>query len=59
MTNQTVTFEIWFAELKKVAIEQYQFSEGCRDSFDADAFREYFDDGYSPAEAIEEDLSYA
>jgi len=52
-----VEFDKWMVELKKVAIEKYGFNE--TEVFDREAWREYFDDGMTPEQALIEDISYA
>lgn len=49
-------FDIWFAELKRLAVERDGFSpEGIANSFDnqPQLYREYFDGGMSPSDALE------
>lgn len=44
----------WSAELKAVALRDYGW-----DLTDVDAYRDYFDEGESPEDALREDMSYA
>lgn len=47
-------YDAWKAEVNQIAIEH-----GCKTGIaDDDSFKEYFDDGQSPREAFEMELSY-
>ncbi len=50
-------FDEWMLELKKVAVENYGFNKA--EVFDREAWKEYFNDGINPEEALIEDISYA
>jgi len=50
-------FDIWMAELRKVAVEMKYVSDEA-DIHD-DVWRVYYESGFSPKEAIFKDLSYA
>lgn len=53
-------FGAWFDELKRIALSTYGFSQEAVGTFDAEAYRNsYYDAGYSPSEAIQEDLTCA
>lgn len=58
MKIQKLNWEEWEAELKRVAMAAGWTENGVK-STDWSAYRSYFDDGYSPAEALLEDMSYA
>lgn len=48
-------WDAWWIRLKQLAAPiKYPFAE----DFNRDAWREYFDDGYSPIAALTEDISY-
>ena len=56
MTNKTVTFETWIAELERIVKEgewrdalAYLYQE-CRETM-----REYYDEGCEPLECVEEE----
>lgn len=56
MTNKTHQFEEWIAELKRVAVAEFYFSE--ETVFDPLAWKEtYYDDGLTPKEALQEDIT--
>jgi len=51
-----MTFEEWCEEVKR----EYQRIAGfVPEPFDTEAYRDYYDDGYSPEATVHEDLSYA
>ncbi len=54
-----MTFEAWFSELKRVAVERHGFTAESAETMDAGGFRPYFDSGLSAADAMAEDMSYA
>jgi len=47
-------FEDWMQQLKDIMEKRDNVS-----IYDEDCWREYFDDGYTPQEAYDEDLTYA
>ena len=49
-------FDEWCEEVKK---EYQRIAEFIPEPFDAEAYRDYYNDGYSPAATVYEDLSYA
>lgn len=51
-------FDVWFAELKRIAGGRYGFTAAGLANFDAEAWKEYFTEGYSPADALAENMSY-
>jgi hypothetical protein len=53
------TFDWWFKELKRIAVEHFDFTKESAESFDADAYYEYYKWMYSPQAALVEDLSYS
>ena len=57
MSNQNQTFEDWLVQLKKVLTERYGFNEDVK--LDESAWKEWYDDGYTPEDAADEDMSYA
>jgi len=48
-----MTFDEWFADVKELA-KEYDWPVG-----NPEDWREFYDDGYSPREAILEDISQA
>jgi hypothetical protein len=58
-TETSMPFEQWFAELKQVAVKDFGFTPESAETLHADSWRDYFDAGQSPAEAMSEDMSYA
>ena len=50
-------FNKWMVELKRIAVKKYNFNE--TEVFHREAWREYFNDGITPEEALIEDISYA
>jgi hypothetical protein len=54
----TIKWAKWIDELRDLAVKEYGFKEDyCVDDFDCDAWQEYYAEGYSPRDALEEDLS--
>jgi len=51
-----VEFEEWMLELKRIAVEEYDFNK--EEVFDREAWKNYFDEGFNPGEALIEDISY-
>lgn len=56
-----MNFEEWFKELRQLMIDEFNFPPDKPDAFygDAESWKEYYDDGYTPYDAIREDLSCA
>lgn len=53
-------YEAWFAEVKRFAKEELKWSEKALASIeDAEGWREYYDDGLTPAEAWQEEYEAA
>ncbi len=50
------SFTEWMENLAQVAKDEFDFEH---DDFDPESWRDYFDEGYSPREALFEDLSNA
>jgi hypothetical protein len=46
----------WFAELQRVAVESFGFAPTV--TFHEADWLDYFRDGFTPTEALDEDLSY-
>jgi len=54
--NPDEAFRLWCDNVK----EEYQRIAGfIPDPFDREAYRDYYDDDYTPEETVREDLSYA
>jgi len=51
-------YEQWSEELIKISMEDYGYNKATAEDL-AVALKDYFDDDYSPREAIISDLSYA
>jgi hypothetical protein len=51
----TIPWEQWRESVSILAQDDYEYPSDC----DWDAFRPYYEDGYSPREAIEEDIASA
>ena len=45
-------FQAWLSKLRRIAMKQYQYPDDC----DWSAFRGFWEDGYSPEEAVREDV---
>ncbi len=58
MVEAKLSFEEWAAELKKIYAEQ-GLTEKQMPDFTYDTWGDYFEDGYTPRGAFEEDLSRA
>lgn len=58
MKLPTIDYYEWVQELKRVAIVEGFTQKGVANT-DWEAFKDYYIDGYTPAEAILEDLSNA
>ena len=57
--KQTMTYEEWIEALKTVATNKFDFTEKGISQTDWNAFRDYYNDGYSPEGALLEDFSNA
>jgi hypothetical protein len=53
-----VSFEDWFAELRRLAAPYVQRGLIAEDYLDPKSWRDYFEDGYTPAGAWYEDMSH-
>ena len=51
-------FDEWFQQVKALAVNRFRYTRQSVDSFDADAWRIYYDDGETPRGAILEELSH-
>ncbi len=49
-----VPFEDWYEKLKKQAVELFNYTQQSVDSFDEKAWKEYYYDGFTPKDALEE-----
>lgn len=54
MPLQKLKIEDWYLELKKVAKRKYDMDNVAEIS----AWKDHYDEGYSPLDAIDDDLSY-
>lgn len=54
-------FEEWLAEMKEIAITKYEWNRTAAGSYftDCSSWRDYYNDGLTPAEALGEDLNQA
>lgn len=50
-------YQEWLKELKEIAVREFQYVS--ENDIDAEAYRDYYDEGYSPKEALLEDWTYA
>lgn len=48
-------FETWKAELKRLAVSEHGYDEECFNTFDWDSWKEYYDDGFTPKDALMEE----
>jgi hypothetical protein len=57
---QTLSRPEWIAEIRRLAIAEFGYSEKAAQNTDWESFAEsYFDEGgYTPRETLEEDASY-
>lgn len=51
-------FEDWFNEVKELARIFLQWPPKTIELMDKDAWKDFYDDGYTPVQAWEEELSY-
>ena len=51
-TNEFISFEEWFSILDKMALHSYGFDVSGNSS---PAWQEYYDDSFTPREALDED----
>lgn len=58
MPETTITFDEWLAELDARGGDRYGAGK-VSENTGAECWRGYFDDGYSPQDALDEDWSYA
>ncbi len=47
-------FDEWFAKLKKQAVELLDYTPEKAESFDEKTWKEYYLDGFTPKDALEE-----
>lgn len=57
--TQTMRFSTWMNFMKGVAVLEYEYSNEAADSFDEEAFKTYYDDGWHFRDAFLEDISNA
>jgi hypothetical protein len=57
--EKEMTFDEWISQLKQYGKDRYFFTDAGIAKTDWNAFRDYFDGGYSSKEALDEDMSYA
>lgn len=57
--KQKQTYEEWFAEVKRIAKERLGWSEKAIATIDVVAWKEYYDDGFSPIDAWYEEYAAA
>ena len=49
-------FDEWFAKLKKQAVELFDYTSEKAESLDEKTWKEYYLDGFTPKDALEEEL---
>lgn len=57
-TGFTEEYNDWFDQLRAIAVLKYQFGWDSATNLDKKAFIDYYENGYSPDEAMSEDMSY-
>jgi len=50
-----VAFEDWYEKLKRQAVELFNYSQEAVDSFDERYWKEYYLDGFTPKDALQEE----
>lgn len=50
-----VAFEDWYEKLKRQAVELFGYSQQTVDSFDEKFWKEYYLDGFTPKDALQEE----
>lgn len=59
LTRFEIAYRAWYEELKKVAVEKFEFTPASAETICYDSWKSYFMDGNTPEEAMREDLSNA
>jgi hypothetical protein len=57
--KNSMPFDEWFSKLKAYAKYKYNFIDESLETFDAKAFKAYYDDGETPEYALDEDMKNA
>ena len=52
-----MTFEKWCEEVEKILSSQFGFRNPAHGTIDREAWREFYDDGMTPEQAIGEDMA--
>jgi len=52
-------FETWFQRLKEYAVKEHGFAPEAAESFDREAYKLFYDDDYTPEDALDEDMTNA
>jgi hypothetical protein len=55
----TMEFETWFQRLKEYAVKEHGFAPEAAESFDREAYKLFYDDDYTPEDALDEDMTNA
>jgi len=50
-----VAFEDWYEKLKQQAVELFNYTPEAVESFDVKFWKEYYLDGFTPKEALQEE----
>ncbi len=58
MTTPAIPISEWLEELDRIAKDKYGFKFAYSEQTGEDAWQDYYNSGYTPAEALAEDLSY-
>jgi hypothetical protein len=57
MPQQTLDFQQWLAELDRLSVEKYEYEEPISKATGADCWKDAYDEGFSPEDAMQEELS--
>ena len=47
-------FDVWFEKLKDLAISKYGYEPEAAETFDSEEYKDFFLQGYTPKEALDE-----
>lgn len=56
---QALNFDAWLLQVKQILRIEFEWSPKSAESLDAEAWRVYYNDGYSPRGAVYEDFRHA
>ena len=49
------SFEEWFSKLRRQAVELFEYTPEAAAKFDAEKWKEYYLDGFTPKDALQDD----